>query len=200
MAETHPRPLARLIEELQKLPGIGPKSAQRLAFHILRSPEQDGRALADAITAVRTQMRFCQRCFNFTDAELCSICADPRRDGSTVCVVGEPGDVTALERAGVHTGVYHVLQGLLDPLEGIGPENIRIAELVERVKGGGVTEVIVGTSPTAEGEATAEYIQDVLRDTGVKVTRIGRGIPIGADLDYVDQISIAYALQGRTPM
>jgi len=200
MTEAHPRPLARLIEELQKLPGIGPKSAQRLAFHILRAPEQDGRSLADAIVAVRTQMRFCPRCFNFTDAELCGICADPGRDSSTVCVVGEPGDVTAFERAGVHSGVYHVLQGLLAPLDGIGPEDIRIGELVERVKEGVITEVIVGTSPTTEGEATAEYIQDVLRQTGVKVTRIGRGVPIGADLDYVDQVSIAHSMAGRTPM
>jgi len=200
MAEAHARPLARLIEELQKLPGIGPKSAQRLAFHILRSQEEDCRSLADAIVAVRTQMRFCSRCFNFTDAELCRICADPRRDNSTLCVVGEPSDVIALERAGVYNGVYHVLQGLLAPLEGIGPEDIRIGELIERIKDGGITEVILATSPTPEGEATAQYTQDVLQESGVKVTRIGRGIPIGADLDYVDQISIAHALEGRTQM
>ncbi|MGD8238913.1 MAG: recombination mediator RecR [Armatimonadota bacterium] len=200
MEGAHPRPLAQLIEELQKLPGIGPKSAQRLAFHILRAPEADCRGLADAIIAVRTQMRFCARCHNFTDAELCRICSDPRRDASTVCVVGEPAEVIALERAGVHRGVYHVLQGLLAPLDGMGPENIRIGELLARVKEGGISEVIVATSPTTEGEATAEYIQDVLKEMGVKVTRIGRGIPIGADLDYVDQVSIAHALEGRTPM
>ncbi len=200
MLGTHARPLARLIEELQKLPGVGPKSAQRLAFHILRTQEDDCRALAEAIVAVRTEMRFCSRCFNFTDADLCGICADPRRDPSVVCVVGEPGDVIALERAGVHKGFYHVLQGLLAPLDGIGPDNIRIGELVERVEEGGIEEVILATSPTAEGEATAEYVQDVLKETGAKVTRIGRGIPIGADLDYVDQVSMAHALEGRTEM
>ena len=200
MEGTHARPLARLIEELQKLPGVGPKSAQRLAFHLLRTREDDCRALAEAIVAVRTEMRFCARCFNFTDADLCGICADPGRDDSVVCVVGEPGDVIALERAGVHKGVYHVLQGLLAPLDGIGPDDIRIGELVDRVREGGITEVILATSPTTEGEATAEYVQDVLKETEAKLTRIGRGIPIGADLDYVDQVSMAYALEGRTDM
>jgi recombination protein RecR len=197
---TYPAPLSRLIEELQRLPGIGPKSAQRLAFHILRAPREEAEALAAAIRDVQERIRSCRICFNYTDGEVCAICADERRDHALICVVGQPSDVMALERMGEYRGVYHVLQGLLSALDGVGPADIRARELVERVRAGGVRELILATSPTPEGEATAAYIRELMQDTGVRVTRIGFGIPVGGDLDYADQVTIARAIEGRREM
>jgi len=196
----YPKPLARLIEELERMPGIGPKSAQRLAFHILERPEQDARDLADAIVEVRQKIRCCSRCFNFTDIDPCAICADERRDRATMCVVAEPRDVLAMENTGEYAGVYHVLHGLISPLDNIGPEQLRVGELVERVRAGGVEEIIIATNPVVEGEATASYLAGVLKPLGVKVTRIALGLPVGGDLDYADQLTVTRALQGRTEM
>ncbi len=191
-------PLERLIQELQKLPSIGPKSAQRLAFHLLRGGEEEARALADAILRVKSDIRACARCFNFSDEELCGICGDARREQGTICVVEDPSDLMALERAGEYHGVYHVLQGRLSPLDGITEDDIRIAELVKRVETERPKEVILATSPTVEGDATASYIATLLEPYEVEVTVLAIGLPVGGDLDYADQVTIARALQGRT--
>ncbi|HUT75951.1 MAG TPA: recombination mediator RecR [Armatimonadota bacterium] len=196
----YPRPLARLIEELERLPGIGPKSAQRLAFHLLERPEPEARAFADAVIEVKQQMRNCSRCFNVTDTDPCAVCADERRDRGLICVVAEPRDVLAMENTGEYAGLYHVLQGLISPLENIGPEQLRVGELVERAGGGEVREVVIATNPVVEGEATAVYLAGLLKPLGVKVTRIALGLPVGGDLDYADQLTITRALQGRTEM
>jgi len=188
------------MQELEKLPGIGPRTAQRLAFHLLKAPAEQAEALAQAIRRVKREISYCRTCFNFTEGDICRICADAQRDRSLICVVGEPHDVMAVERMGQYKGLYHVLQGLLSPLEGVGPEDIRIQELVERVRGREVQEVIVATSPTPEGEATAEYIRGLLADLRAKVTRIGLGLPIGGELDYADDITIARAIEGRREM
>jgi len=196
----YPKPLARLIEELERMPGIGPKSAQRLAFHILERPEEEVRALADAILEVKQKMRHCSQCFNYTDADPCAVCADERRDRSKLCVVAEPRDMLAMENTGEYAGLYHVLHGLISPLDNVGPEQLRVAELVQRVRAGGVQEVIIATNPVVEGEATAAYLASILKPLGVKVTRIALGLPVGGDLDYADQLTITRALQGRTEM
>ena len=196
----YPKPLARLIEELERLPGIGPKSAQRLAFHILERPEDEVRELADAMTDVKHSIRYCSQCFNFTDTDPCAVCADERRDHSVVCVVAEPRDVIAMENTGEYRGVYHVLHGLISPLDNVGPEQLRIAGLIDRVRAGAVKEIIIATNPVVEGEATAAYLAGVLKPLGVKVTRIALGLPVGGDLDYADQLTITRALQGRTEM
>jgi recombination protein RecR len=196
----YPKPLARLIEELERLPGIGPKSAQRLAFHILERPEEEVRELADAITQVTQSIRYCSQCFNFTDTDPCAVCADDRRDHSLVCVVAEPRDVIAMENTGEYRGVYHVLHGLISPLDNVGPDQLRVKELLERVRAGGAKEIIIATNPVVEGEATAAYLAGVLKPLGVKVTRIALGLPVGGDLDYADQLTITRALQGRTEM
>jgi recombination protein RecR len=189
-----------LIEELERLPGIGPKSAQRLAFHILERPEEEVRELADAITQVTQSIRYCSQCFNFTDTDPCAVCADDRRDHSLVCVVAEPRDVIAMENTGEYRGVYHVLHGLISPLDNVGPDQLRVKELLERVRAGGAKEIIIATNPVVEGEATAAYLAGVLKPLGVKVTRIALGLPVGGDLDYADQLTITRALQGRTEM
>jgi recombination protein RecR len=201
------RPLEQLMAELEKLPGVGPKSAQRLAFHILKAPAEEASALAEAIARVKTAVAYCTQCFNYTvrtappsSGDLCPICADPQRDHSTICVVEEPSEIIALERMGQYRGVYHVLQGVLSPLDNIGPDAIRIAELVARAQAPGVREVILATSPTPEGEATAEYIRERLSGAEVTVTRIGLGLPIGGDLDYADDITLARAIEGRREM
>ncbi|MFQ6131382.1 MAG: recombination mediator RecR [Armatimonadota bacterium] len=194
------QPLAQLMQELEKLPGIGPKSAQRLAFWLLKAPAEEAEALAQAIHRVKSEISHCCTCFNFTTGDTCRLCSDDQRDHSLICVVGEPHDVIALERGGDYHGVYHVLQGLLSPLEGVGPEELRIQELVDRVRSGEVRETILATSPTPEGEATAEYIRGLLSDLDVKVTRIGLGLPIGGELDYADDITIARAIEGRREM
>lgn len=197
---TFAKPLARLIEELERLPGVGPKTAQRLAFHILRqTPEQVG-ALAEAIVTVRETVRPCATCFNLTDGERCAICQDERRDQGQVCVVAEARDVVAMESSGEYNGLYHVLGGVISPMEGIGPEDLSIEALLERLKAGGVSEVIVGTNPVVEGDATAMYLARLIKPLGIKVTRIALGLPVGGDLDYADQVTIGRALLGRTEM
>jgi recombination protein RecR len=190
-----------LVAELAKLPGIGRKTAQRLTFHLLKEPKAVAVRLADAIHRVMDDVRVCGTCGNLSDTDPCAICADPRRDAALLCVVEEPGDLTAIERAGQFRGRYHVLGGRLSPLDGVGPEALQIDRLVARVSNGaGVREVIVATNPSMEGEVTATYLQQVLRASGVKVTRIARGLPVGGDLEYADGVTIAQALQARREM
>lgn len=196
----YPRPLARLIEELEKLPGIGPKSAQRLALHLLQTSQEEATALAEAIAQVKERIRTCGICFNLTDGEECAICSDPQRDKSVLCVVAEARDLLALERAGDHRGGYHVLQGLISPMDGVGPDSLRVRELLDRVREEKVSEVILATNPTVEGDATALYLAGLLKPLGVKVTRIALGLPVGGDLDYADDVTIARALEGRREM
>ena len=193
-------PIARLLEELERLPGIGPKSAQRLAYHILRGDAESAARLADAIVEVKQSIRFCSRCFNFAEADLCEICADPRRDSSGICVVEEPRDVVAIERTGEFRGTYHVLQGAISPIDGIGPEQLRVRELIDRLSGGGVTEVILATNPNVEGETTALYISRLVKPLGIRVTRIASGLPVGGDLEYADEVTLGRALEARRDM
>jgi recombination protein RecR len=195
-------PIQRLIQRLGRLPGIGEKSATRLAFHILRAPEAHARELATAILEVREKIRLCSLCCNLTESDPCGICGDARRDHQTVCVVGQPTDLVAVERGGGYRGLYHVLHGVLSPLEGIGPDDLRVAELMRRVgsQDTPVTEVILATSPNVEGEATAMYLARLLKPLGVKVTRIASGVPIGGELEYVDQVTLARAISGRREM
>ena len=192
-----PEPITRLIDAFHKLPGIGPKSAQRLAYHILRAPEQEARNLAAALTDVKARIKFCSVCLNITEADPCSYCLDQRRDRSVICVVEQPLDIMALERAGGFRGLYHVLHGILNPMDGIGPEDIHVRELITRLQSGEVREVIMATNPTLEGEATSMYIQRLIGPAGVKVTRLARGLPSGADLEYTDDVTLARALEGR---
>jgi len=190
--------LEAVITELTRLPGLGRKSAQRIAFHLLRSSEGDARKLAQAILDLKARVEDCTICGNVTETQPCAICADPRRDPSVLCVVEQPMDVLALERTGEFRGGYHVLKGSLSPIDGIGPEQLRLSELIERVKAGSVTEVIVATNPTAQGEATALYIARLLQhQPGLRVTRIARGVPMGSDLEFSDQVTLARALTGR---
>lgn len=195
-AASTPEPITRLIECFNRLPGIGPKSAQRLAFHILRTSPGEAESLARAIEDVRARIRLCASCFNITEAELCSLCRDEERDRGVICVVEEPLDIVAIERTGFH-GLYHVLHGVLNPMEGKGPEDLRIGELARRVDQGGVIEVIMATDPSLEGEATAMYIQRLLAKAGVRMTRLARGLPSGADLEYTDDLTLARAFEGR---
>jgi len=194
------KPLARLIGEFEKLPGVGPKSAQRLAFYVLRIPEDEARPLADAITDVKQRIGFCKLCFNFTDQDLCSICRDPRRDPSVVCIVAEPKELVALDKTNEFKGLYHVLHGVISPMEGIGPEMLRIRELLGRVREGNIKEAILATNPTVEGEATAIYLSQLLKPLGVKVSRIAHGLPMGGDMDYADQATLIQALEWRREM
>ncbi|MEP6654296.1 MAG: recombination mediator RecR [Myxococcales bacterium] len=189
-------PIARLVQQLGKLPGVGEKTAARLAFFILRAPPEDAAALAAAIIEVRQKIRFCSICCDLTDRDPCGICADARRDGGVVCVVAQPQDVVAVERAGGFRGRYHVLHGLLAPLDGIGPEDLRVSELIRRC-GDGISEVILATSPSVEGEATAMYIAKTLRPLGIRTTRIATGVPMGGELEYADQVTLARAIDGR---
>jgi len=190
-------PLARLIEALTKLPTIGPKTAQRLAYHILRMAPQDAQALAQAILEARAQTRYCSICWNLTDIDPCAICSNPQRTATIICVVEDPRDVVAMERTREVKGRYHVLHGAISPLDGVGPDDLKIAELLDRVRRERVEEVIVATNPRAEGEATALYLAKVLKPLGVKVTRIAHGVPVGADLEYADEVTLAKALEGR---
>jgi recombination protein RecR len=194
-------PVAKLIEAFNRLPGIGPKTAQRLTYHLLRAPDAEARALASALVAVREQVVFCERCFNISDAPLCAICRDPGRDVARLCVVEEPLDVLAIERTGEFRGVYHVLNGAISPIDGVGPDRLRIAELLARVDeaaaGTPFVEVILATNPTLEGEATAMYLDERLGGKVGSVTRIARGIPVGGDLEYADEVTLIRALQGR---
>jgi recombination protein RecR len=194
-------PVAKLIEAFNRLPGIGPKTAQRLTYHILRAPDAEARALASALVAVREEVVFCERCFNISDAPLCPICRDAGRDSTRLCVVEEPLDVLALERTGEFRGVYHVLHGAISPIDGVGPDRLHIAELLRRVDEAAetmpFTEVILATNPTLEGEATAMYLDERLAGKVGSVTRIARGIPVGGDLEYADEVTLIRALQGR---
>jgi recombination protein RecR len=190
--------LDHLIEQFAKLPGIGRKTAYRLAYHVMQAPPDLARALAEAIIAVKEKIQFCSACFNVTDDDPCPICRAGDRSHAVVCVVEEPHDVLAFERAGAFSGVYHVLGGVFSPLDGIGPEELKIAELVSRIKKDGITEVIIATNPTPEGEMTANYLAKVLKPLGVTVTRIARGLPMGGDVEYADTNTVIRALEGRT--
>lgn len=190
------RPLARLIDELSKLPGIGPKSAQRLAYHILRASASDAEALALAVRAVKTDLRYCGVCFNIAETDPCAVCAAEDRDHRIVCVVEEPLDVLAIERTGQFKGVYHVLHGAISPVNGVRPDDLKIAQLVHRVREG-VSELILATNPNLEGEATAMYIAQMLTGSPVQVTRLARGLPMGGDLEYADEMTVSRALEGR---
>ncbi len=193
-------PLARLIEEFYKLPGIGPKSAQRLAYHLLRMPSAEAHALAAAILEVKEKVIFCSICQNVTEVDPCRICSDDRRDRSVICVVEEPLDILAIERSHSYRGLHHVLHGAISPMDGIGPEELKIAELLQRLRSGEVQEVILATNPNLEGEATAMYLNRLLRPLGLKVTRLARGLPVGGDLEYADDVTLARALEGRQEM
>jgi recombination protein RecR len=189
-------PIARLVRELAKLPGIGEKTAARLSFHILRASAEDAAALASAIVDIKQKIRFCSVCCDLTERDPCAICADARRDASIVCVVAQPQDVVAIERAGGYRGRYHVLHGILSPLDGIGPEDLRVAELIKRCASD-ISEVILATSPSVEGEATAVYISKLVRPLGIRATRIATGVPIGGELEYADHVTLARAIDGR---
>jgi recombination protein RecR len=191
-----PAPLSRLVAELSRLPGIGRRTAQRLAFHILRAPQEEANALATAIREVKEKVGLCEQCFNLSEGPLCRICADPDRDRSTICVVEEPADVIPIERTHEYRGLYHVLGGALSPIDGIDADDIRIGELLERVGRGEVREVVLATNPTTTGEATALHIAELLRDK-VAVTRLASGLPIGADLEHADEVTLGKALSGR---
>jgi len=193
-------PIQRLILRLARLPGIGEKTATRLAFHILRAPEAQARELAQAIVEVREKIRLCSVCCTLTEDDPCAICSDARRDTALVCVVAQPTDLLAIERAGHYRGRYHVLHGVLSPLDGVGPDDLRIGELVRRLREDGPGEVILATSPNVEGEATAMYLAKLIKPLGVRVTRIASGVPIGGELEYVDQVTITRALEGRREM
>jgi recombination protein RecR len=197
-----PESLQSLIIALERLPGIGPKSASRLAFYLLRAPDDLAQDLASALANLKERTAFCQECFNITEAgrERCEVCESDRRDGQMICVVEEALDVLALERTGGYQGKYHVLQGVLSPIEGIGPDDLKIRQLVERVRRGGVTEVILATNPSMEGDATALYLRQELEPLGVRVTRLARGLPVGGDLEYADQNTLLRALSGRQEM
>jgi len=190
-------PLTALISELEKLPTIGPKTAARLAFYLLSASKEDAEALSRAILDLKSKVRFCSRCFSLTEGDPCSICSDPRRDASLLCVVAEAKDVYAIERTMSYRGRYHVLGGLISPIEGIGIAQLKIAELTERVRKDGVAEAIIATNPNAEGESTALYLARLLAPLGVKVTRLAYGLPIGGDLDYADEVTLTRALEGR---
>jgi recombination protein RecR len=192
-----PPPIQRLVAALRRLPGIGEKSATRLAFHLLSAQDAQVHELADAILRLKKEIVLCERCFDLADASPCAICRDPRRDPSQICVVEEPADLAAIEAAGGHGGVYHVLGGTLSPIDGIGPDELRIAELEVRVRGGDVRELILATNPTAEGDATAHYLADRLRTPELRVTRIASGMPLGGDLEYADPVTVGRSIANR---
>jgi len=194
------RPISRLIEEFNKLPGIGPKTAQRLAYHLLKGPPERSRDLADAVLGIKENLRLCSVCLNITDNDPCGICADETRDVTKVCVVEEPIDIMPLERTRKFRGLYHVLHGVISPSDGIKPEDLRIRELLERLARAGITEVILATNPNVEGEATSMYIQRLISPLGIRVTRLARGLPFGGDLEYADAVTLSRALEGRQEM
>lgn len=191
------RPLAELISELEKLPGVGPKSAQRLAYHLLRVTDHEANSLADAIRNAKVKLRFCVRCQNISESETCEICLDGRRDRSILCAVAEPRDIAAIERIHEYRGGYHVLHGLLNPMDGVGPEQLRIKSLLARLSDGEVHEVILATNPTIEGDATALYLAKLLKPLGIKITRLAHGMPVGGELDYADSATLLSALEYR---
>ncbi len=187
----------KLISELSRLPGIGPKSAQRLTYYLLRAPDEQARGLAEAILSVKTKTKLCSGCFNITDSELCPICRSSERDQAKICVVEQPQDILALEHVGIYKGLYHVLHGAISPTEGIGTNDIRIGELMERLKNSSVAEVIIATNTTLEGEQTAMYLNRLISPTGIRVTRLARGLPFGTELEYADDVTLSRALEGR---
>ena len=195
-----PPAVGRLVEALQRLPGIGPKTAQRLTYHLLKQPAEQVRDLADALTELKTRVLNCSRCFNVAESDPCRICADPARDPGLLCVVEEPNDLVAMERTGEYRGRYHVLLGALSPLDGIGPDELKVRELLARLEAGPVREVILATNPNVEGDATAIYLAKLLRPLGMSVTRIARGLPVGGDLEYADEVTLTRALEGRREM
>jgi recombination protein RecR len=195
-----PDAVSRLIDEFSRMPGIGPKTASRLTYYLLRAPVEQVQSLGDAVLELRQRIHFCSRCFNITEADPCPVCSDVRRERHNICVVEEPLDVLAIERTGEYRGLYHVLHGAISPVEGIGPEDLRITELVERVKEAPITEVILATNPSLEGEATAMYVRRQLVALNVRITRLARGLPMGGDLEYADAITLARALEGRQEM
>ena len=190
-------PVQELIDELGRLPGVGPKSAQRIAFHLLKLSREDALRLAKAISEVKDRVSFCRRCFNVSEGEECELCTDPRRDPTLVCVVEEPRDIVAIEKTQEYRGRYHVLQGAISPIEGIGPDQLRVKELLTRLDTEGVQEVILCTNPNIEGEATAMYLARLLKPLGMRVTRIASGLPVGGDLEYADELTLGRALEGR---
>ena len=192
--------IQKLLDELERLPGIGPKSAQRIAYWILNEDRIDATRLAQAIIEVKDTVHFCARCFNYAQGELCDICASSKRDQNTICVVSEPRDIPPIERTGTFSGVYHVLGGALSPLEGIGPDDLHIAELLARLNDPNITEVILATNPNIEGETTASYLARLIKPLGVKVSRLASGLPVGGDLEYTDEVTLAKAMEGRTKM
>jgi len=190
-------PVQELIDQLGRLPGVGPKSAQRIAFYLLKLPKEDAERLANAIVEVKARISFCRRCWNVAEGELCDMCSDTRRDPTIVCVVEEPRDIVAVEKTQEFHGLYHVLQGAMSPIEGIGPEQLRVKELLTRVDTEGIKEVILCTNPNLEGEATAMYLARLLKPLGLSVTRIASGLPVGGDLEYADELTLGRALEGR---
>ena len=196
----YPKIIERLIEQLGKLPGIGPRSAERIAFHILKADEKDALALSQSIRDVKTQIRSCKVCFNLAEGELCEICADPRRDRSIICVVEQPKDLLAIESTGAYHGLYHVLMGHISPLEGVGPEDLTIDALIKRVKAGGIEEVVIATNPDVAGDATALYISEALRGVDVKITRLARGLPTGGQIEYANKTILTDAITQRQKM
>jgi recombination protein RecR len=190
-------PVARLIEEFNKLPGIGPKSAQRLAYHLLRSPDEDAKALAEAILTLKEKIKLCSVCFNTTDCDPCLNCQNKERDHSKICVVEKPSDILSLERTGKYNGVYHVLHGTISPAQGVGPEDLKVKEFLSRLQDGSVTEVIVATNPNVESETMAMYLQRIIMPLGIRITRLARGLPFGAELEYADDLTLGQALENR---
>ena len=197
MTSVYEGPVQSLIDELGRLPGVGPKSAQRIAFYLLKAAPEDANRLAKAITEAKLRVSWCRRCFNFATGELCAYCLDERRDPALLCVVEEPRDIVAVERTHEFGGRYHVLQGAIAPIEGVGPEQLRVKELLTRVGEEGVTEVILATNPNIEGEATAMYLARLLKPLGIKITRIASGLPVGGDLEYADEVTLGRAFEGR---
>ena len=195
--QQYPKPLARLVNELSKLPGIGSKTAQRLAFHILSLDDSEAQRLADAITTAKRELGYCSVCGNLTDQDPCAICSDPSRKSDTICVVESPRDVMAMERIREYQGLYHVLHGVISPMEGIGPADINLQSLIVRLQNSDVKELIIATNPNIEGEATAMYIARLLKPAGIKVSRIAHGIPVGGDLEYADEVTLLKAMEGR---
>lgn len=190
-------PIAKLIEAFTRLPGIGSKTAQRLAFHLLDMPQREAEELAQAIMNAKRSVRYCEICSNITDSDRCNICSDPKRDESVICVVEDPRDVVAMEKTKEYKGRYHVLHGAISPMDGIGPDDIRLKELLNRLRDGNIKEVILATNPNIEGEATAMYISRLIKPLGVKATRIAHGVPVGGDLEYADEVTLMKALEGR---
>ncbi len=200
MANAIPEPVSKLVDAFSRLPGVGPKSASRLTYYLLRAPDEVALNLANALTNLKSQIVFCSTCFNITLDDPCPICSDPRRDQHVIAVVEEPLDVMALERTGAYDGLYHVLHGAISPVNGIGPDDLKIRELVKRVENSDAVEVVVATNPGQEGDATAFYIQKELKPRGIKITRLARGLPVGGDIEYVDSVTLSRALQGRSEL